>query len=100
MHVASRLQAVCKRHILQSPTADWAAVPLCRSFYIRLRDWILTTEVDSYRSGRVFEYMWPVMFGEPAVTAPVPECDLLHCYEPAVPDAWGRRGGPARSLPD
>ena len=46
-----------------------------------LRDWIRDTELDRYRSGRVFEYMWPIMFGEPAVTEPIEECDLLHCSE-------------------
>lgn len=51
----------------------------CREFYVGLRDWIVDTELDRYRSGRVFEYMWAVMFGEPAVTEPVEECDLLHC---------------------
>lgn len=44
-----------------------------------LRDWIVDTELDRYRSGRVFEYMWAIMFGEPAVTEPIEECDLLHC---------------------
>lgn len=46
---------------------------------MKLRDWIVDTELDRYRSGRVFEYMWPIMFGEPAVTEPIEECDLLHC---------------------
>ncbi|KAK9919029.1 hypothetical protein WJX75_008842 [Coccomyxa subellipsoidea] len=52
-----------------------------REFYMGLRDWIRDTELDRYRSGRVFEYMWPIMFGEPAVTKPIEECDLLHCSE-------------------
>ncbi|KAK9821103.1 hypothetical protein WJX81_004601 [Elliptochloris bilobata] len=39
------------------------------------------TELDRYRSGRVFEYMWPVLFGEPPVQAPAEECALLHCTE-------------------
>ena len=54
-------------------------LPLRRGFYERLRDWILDTELDRYRSGRVFEYMWPLIFGEAAVTDPIEECDLLHC---------------------
>ena len=52
---------------------------MTRRFYEGLRDWILETELDRYRSGRVFEYMWPLIFGEPAVTEPLEECDLLHC---------------------
>jgi hypothetical protein len=52
---------------------------MCRKFYEKLRDWIVETEFDRYRSGRIFEYIWPVMFGEPAVTEPIEECDLLHC---------------------
>ena len=48
---------------------------------MRLRDWIRDTELDRYRSGRVFEYMWAIMFGEPAVTEPIEECDLLRCTE-------------------
>ncbi|CAL8463939.1 g3474 [Coccomyxa elongata] len=52
-----------------------------REFYVGLRDWIVDTELDRYRSGRVFEYMWAIMFGEPAVTEPIEECDLLHCSE-------------------
>ena len=28
---------------------------VCREFYLHLQNWILTTELDSYRSGRVFE---------------------------------------------
>lgn len=54
-------------------------MPACREFYEHLRDWILETEIGSYRCGRLFEYMWPLIFGEPAVTYPVEECDLLHC---------------------
>ena len=59
----------------------WSHSPLCccREFYEHLRDWILDTELDRYRAGRVFEYMWPLIFGEPAITAPVEECDLLRC---------------------
>ena len=52
---------------------------LCREFYEHLRDWIVETELDRYRSGRVFEYMWAVMFGAPAVSEPLEECDLLTC---------------------
>ena len=50
-----------------------------RSFYLHLRDWIVETELGRYRSGRVFEYMWHVIFGEPHVIEAVPECSLLFC---------------------
>ena len=52
-----------------------------REFYIHLRDWILETEINSYRCGRVFEYVWHMLFGEPAQISPVPECTLLDCDE-------------------
>lgn len=41
-----------------------------RDFYVHLRNWLVETELERYRSGRVFEYMWPVLFGEPPVQAP------------------------------
>ena len=52
-----------------------------RDFYEHLRDWIIETEFDRYRSGRVFEYMWAVMFGAPPVSEPIEECDLLTCTD-------------------
>lgn len=52
---------------------------LRREFYEHLRDWIVETELDRYRSGRVFEYMWAIMFGAPPVSHPLEECDLLTC---------------------
>ena len=57
-----------------------------RAFYEHLRDWIITTELDRYRSGRVFEYVWHYMFGEPAVLHPIPECELLMCPDSIVHD--------------
>ena len=54
---------------------------MCREFYEHLRDWIIETELDRYRSGRVFEYMWAVMFGAPPVSEPIEECDLLVCTD-------------------
>lgn len=41
-----------------------------RAFYKHLQAWLVQTELDRYRSGRVLEYMWAVLFGEPAVLAP------------------------------
>ena len=56
-----------------------------RAFYEHLRTWILDTELDMYRSGRVFEYVWHYMFGEPAVMEPAPECELLVCENHPAP---------------
>ena len=53
----------------------------CREFYEHLRDWIVETELDRYRSGRIFEYMWAIMFGEPSLSEPLEECDLLYCND-------------------
>lgn len=50
-----------------------------RSFYVHLRDWVIESELGRYRSGRIFEYMWHVIFGEPHVIEAVPECKLLYC---------------------
>ena len=55
---------------------------MLRAFYKHLRDWLTFTELDRYRSGRVLEYMWPVLFGEPAVQEPV-EARQLACGEAA-----------------
>lgn len=52
-----------------------------KDFYVHMRDWIMETELGRYRSGRVFEYMWHVIFGEGHVLPAVPECVLLHCDE-------------------
>eukprot|EP00884_Botryococcus_braunii_P008306 jgi/Botrbrau1/17477/Bobra.0054s0064.1 len=58
-----------------------------RSFYTTLRDWIDEVEIDSYRCGRQFEYMWHYIFGEPAVMEPKFECDLLHCDSEQLKEA-------------
>ena len=63
---------------------------LRRDFYVHLRDWLVETELERYRSGRVFEYMWPVLFGEPAVQAPAearPQCGGLQ-YTWAAWQEW------------
>ena len=56
-----------------------SCISWCRSFYVGLRDWIVQTELDRYRSGRVFEYMWHYIFGEPSVISPIPMCQLVQC---------------------
>lgn len=57
-----------------------------RDFYTHLRDWIVDTELGRYRSGRVFEYMWHIIFGEPHMIDAVSECQLLHCDN--SPTSW------------
>ena len=59
-----------------------------KEFYIHLRDWIVETELGRYRSGRVFEYMWHVIFGEEYVIEAVAECDLLHCVDDFALSPW------------
>ncbi|KAK1779553.1 hypothetical protein QBC45DRAFT_374278 [Copromyces sp. CBS 386.78] len=47
-----------------------------REDYIRLRAWLLNTELDDSLSGRVFEYTWHIIFGKTAVYCP----DAGECY--------------------
>ncbi|KAI1615453.1 hypothetical protein EDD36DRAFT_432867 [Exophiala viscosa] len=68
----------------QLTVPDILAVPCCAQFavsrdqirqrelaeYVRYRDWLLATELDDYTSGRVFEYLWHVIFGKQAVYCP------------------------------
>ena len=41
--------------------------------------------MSSYRAGRHMEYMWHMIFGEPAMLEAVPECELLFCDDGATP---------------
>lgn len=36
--------------------------------YIIIRQWLVDTEMDNYFSGRVMEYTWHILFGDPPVT--------------------------------
>ncbi|EAA29205.1 hypothetical protein GE21DRAFT_9639 [Neurospora crassa] len=47
-----------------------------REDYVRLREWLLNTELDDSLSGRVFEYTWHIIFGKAAVHCP----DAGECY--------------------
>lgn len=49
--------AVSRKQIRQRP----------KEFYVRARDWVLTTDLDDATSGRILEYMWHIMFGMEAV---------------------------------
>lgn len=47
-----------------------------RKDYIRYRQWLLDSELDDATTGRVFEYLWHVIFGKEAVYCP----DLRECW--------------------
>ncbi|KAF2227599.1 hypothetical protein BDZ85DRAFT_185181, partial [Elsinoe ampelina] len=42
-----------------------------RADYIRYRQWLLDTEDDDDISGRIFEYLWHVIFGKTSVFCPI-----------------------------
>jgi hypothetical protein len=44
--------------------------------YVKIRKWLLETEMEDYMSGRVLEYMWHILFGKEAVHCPNAE----DCY--------------------
>lgn len=52
----------------------------CRDFYVRLRQWLITTELDSYRAGRVLEC---------ACSAMCPTCWAVQACMTAC--HWGNR---------
>lgn len=49
--------AVSRKQVLERP----------REFYINAREWLLETKLDDATSGRVFEYMWHIVFGRDPV---------------------------------
>ncbi|KAK4937653.1 hypothetical protein LTR10_021799 [Elasticomyces elasticus] len=72
-----------------SDVPDTIAQPCCSQFavskaqvlkrsredYLRYRQWLLDTELDDATSGRVFEYLWHVIFGkDPVYCPPLNEC--------------------------
>ena len=44
-----------------------------------LRSWVYLTPEESFLTGKFLEHTWAMIFGEPAVLMPVPECELLDC---------------------
>lgn len=81
-HAAEHAYAGAWKFIFQDDNVpDVVAAPCCaqfavskgqvrgrsREFYERAREWLLATELDDATSGRVFEYMWHVIFGREAV---------------------------------
>ncbi|OQE35443.1 hypothetical protein PENCOP_c013G01829 [Penicillium coprophilum] len=59
--------AVTKEQVLQRP----------RSAYESYHYWLMTTELDDETSGRVFEYIWHIIFGQDPVFCPA----KVQCYK-------------------
>ena len=49
------------------------------SFYQNCLTWLEATHSERYWAGRIFEYVWHVMFGEPALYYAPEKCELLYC---------------------
>jgi hypothetical protein len=52
--------AVSREAVLARPRED----------YVNMRNWLMGTELDDARSGRVFEYLWHVVFGRESTFCP------------------------------
>ena len=52
--------AVSREQVLKRPRSD----------YVRYRKWLLNTELDDATSGRVFEYMWHIIFDRSPIHCP------------------------------
>lgn len=59
--------AVSREQIYKRPLND----------YIKIRQWVIDTEEDDAKSGRVMEYLWHVIFGQEAVHCP--DADACYC---------------------
>jgi Protein of unknown function (DUF3431) len=58
--------AVSRDQVLKRPLTD----------YLRYRRWLIDTPLTDYVSGRIFEYLWHVIFGKDPVWCP----DLNQCW--------------------
>ncbi|KAF2501889.1 hypothetical protein BU16DRAFT_600049 [Lophium mytilinum] len=58
--------AVSGKQVLERPRSD----------YEKYRHWLIETELDDDTSGRIFEYLWHIIFGREAVYCPA----LAQCY--------------------
>ncbi|PYI00756.1 hypothetical protein BO78DRAFT_354979 [Aspergillus sclerotiicarbonarius CBS 121057] len=47
-----------------------------RDDYVRMRDWALTTDMDTFAAGSVFEMLWHIIFLEQPISCP----DVQQCY--------------------
>ncbi|KAL1621546.1 hypothetical protein SLS54_005567 [Diplodia seriata] len=52
--------AVSRKQIMARPVSD----------YVLYRQWLMETELDDDNSGRVFEYLWHILFGQDPVHCP------------------------------
>ncbi|KAJ5469817.1 hypothetical protein N7530_007174 [Penicillium desertorum] len=59
--------AVTREQVLQRPRSD----------YESYHHWLMTTELDDETSGRVFEYIWHIIFGQDPVSCPT----KAQCYK-------------------
>ncbi|KAJ5981536.1 hypothetical protein N7522_013957 [Penicillium canescens] len=59
--------AVTRQQVLQRPRSD----------YEHYHHWLMTTELDDETSGRVFEYLWHIIFGQDPVFCPA----KAQCYQ-------------------
>lgn len=73
MYIPSEVGAACcaqfvvsREQVLRRPRED----------YIKFRQWVIETEMDDAKSGRVMEFLWHVIFGKGAVYCP----DEERCY--------------------
>lgn len=78
--------AVTRERIHQRPLKD----------YQHYKQWLLDTPLTDYDSGRIFEYLWHIMFGQPAFHCPnAEECYCktfglcnLECKENQCGERW------------
>lgn len=49
------------------------------SFYEDSLNWLEATSQDRYWAGRIFEYVWHIILGEPALYYAPNKCELLYC---------------------
>lgn len=62
--------AVSRERIYKRPLDD----------YVQIRQWIIDTDKDDAKSGRVMEYLWHIIFGKEAVHCPDPETCYCKVY--------------------
>ena len=58
-------------------------------YYIRIREWLLDTDLGDAEAGRVMEYSWHIMFGREAVFCPDTETCWCRVYGYCFDDALG-----------
>ena len=70
---------------------------LPQSEYVRIRDWLLNTDMDDRISGRIFEYLWQIIFTGQNELCPVTSHCLCYAYglcfggEEIYQQRWGKK---------